>query len=101
MKRFRKRTRSRPLKDDTSTAELLPMQADSGSYDASPPEDGQDTVEEQSHKGKLVIKGWPAPASSLGNRGCRKAGLLAVDSAIALIPLLFIGKSQSVRSTRI
>ena len=100
MKRFRKRTRSLLLKDDTSTTELLPVQAESGSYDAAPLKEAQNTVEEQSHKGKLVIKGWPASASDLGNRGWEKAGLLTLDSAIALIPLLFIGKSRSVRSTR-
>ena len=100
MQRFRKRTRSLLLKDDTSTTELLPVQAESGSYDAAPLKEGQDKIEEQSHEGKLVIKGWPGPASSLGSRGWEKAGLLALDSAIALIPLLFIGKSGSVRSTR-
>ena len=100
MQRFRKRTRSLLLKDDSSTTELLPVQAESASYDADPLKEGQDTVEEQLHKGKLVIKGWPGSASSLGNRGWEKAGLLALDSAIALIPLLFIGKSGSVRGTR-
>ena len=101
MKRFRKRTRSLLLKDDTSTTELLPVHAASGSSDAVPLKEGQDTLKEQSDEGKLVIKGWPGPASSLANRGWEKAGLLAVDSTIALIPLLFIGKSRSVRSTRI
>ena len=75
MKRFRKRTRSALLKDDTSTTELLPVQADFGSYGEAPLKDSQDTVEEQSHKGKLVIKGWPGPANRLGNRGWEKAGL--------------------------
>ena len=100
MERFRKHTRSLLLKDDASTTGLLPVQAEFGAYDTAPLKDGQDIAEEQSHKGKLVIKGWPGSASSLGNRGWRKAGLLAVDSSIALIPLLFIGKSQTVRSTR-
>ena len=100
MERFRKRTRSILLKDDTSTTELLPVQAESDSYDEAYLKDSQDPVKEQSHKNQLVIKGWPGPASSLGNRGWEKAGILALDSAIALIPLLFIGKSPTVRSTR-
>ena len=100
MEPFRKRTHSIVLKDDASTTELLPLQAASGSYDAAPLKDGHDRVEEQSHKGKLVIKDWPGHASSLGDRGWRKAGLLTVDYSIALIPLLFIGKSQTVRTTR-
>ena len=100
MQRFRKRTCSLLLKDDSSTTELLPVQAESGSYDATPLKECQDTVEEQLPKGKLVIKGWPGPASSLGYRGWERAGLLALDSAIALIPLLFIGKSGSVQGTR-
>ena len=100
MERFRKGTRSILLKDDASTTELLPVQAESGSYDEAALKDSQNTVEERSHERKLVIKGWPGPASSLGNRGWEKAGILALDSAIALIPLLFTGKSGSVRGPR-
>ncbi|CAD6588389.1 MAG: hypothetical protein ASARMPREDX12_003254 [Alectoria sarmentosa] len=89
MKRYRDHTNSTPLKDDASRIELLPIESEAGSYNSPPTNNGQDSAEGQSHKTTRLIKGWPQSFKTLKKTGWKEAGSLAVDTFIALIPLLF------------
>ena len=100
MKRYRDHTNSTPLKDDASRIELLPIESEAGSYNSPPTNNRQDSAEGQSHKTTRLIKGWPQSFKTLKKTGWKEAASLAVDTFIALIPLLFTGKSQTAHGTR-
>lgn len=100
MERFRSHTHFIPLKDDASRLELLPIESEVGSFKSSSVKNGLDSAEGQSQNRTLVVKGWPQTSKALRKTGWKKVGSLAIDTLIALIPLLFIGKSQTAHSTR-
>ena len=91
MEQSRNRTRSISLKKDTSRTELLP--ADSGLCSPSLKNE-KDSPETQLHSTTLVVDGWPQSFKTLRRAGWKKAASLAIDTFIALIPLVFVGKFQ-------
>lgn len=93
MERFRTYAHFIPLKEDASRLELLPIESEVGSFNSPSRKNDQDSVDKQSQNGTPVIKGWPPTSKTLSKTGWKKAGSLAVDIFIALIPLVFIGKS--------
>ena len=97
MERFRNHTHFIPLKDDTSRLELLPIESEVGSFISPSVKDGQDSAEGQSRKRTREIQRWPQSSKTLRKTGWKKAGSLTIDIFIALIPLVFTGKSQTAR----
>lgn len=100
MERFRSHTHFIPLKDDASRLELLPIESEVGSFKSPSIKNSLDSAEGHSQNRTLVVKGWPQTSKALRKTGWKKIGSLAIDTFIALIPLLFIGKSQTAHSTR-
>ena len=83
-----------PLEDNSLT-ELLPVKSDVCSFNSLQMHHGQDKTERQLSTSTRVIKGWPQTSKTLRRMDWKHRALLAIDIIIALIPLSFIGKSQS------
>ena len=89
MERFRGHAHALPDKDDASTVELLPIES---LPDQPSVRHGEDSVQEPWHNQTPAIKGWPHTPKRLKKKWQREATLV-VDIIVALIPLLFIGRS--------
>lgn len=82
------------LNEDTSRTELLPVDSDAGPFSLPTTRDGQESAEEQWHNRAMVVKGWPQSSKTLQEARWKIAASLVIDACIALIPLVFVGKSH-------
>ena len=90
-------THSISLKEDTSRTELLPVVSEVGSLSYFSTNNGHDSAADQWRDRTVVIKGWPETFKTLRKPGWKKAASLTLDILIALIPLVFVGKSHVAR----
>ena len=81
------------LKEDTSRTELLPAVSEVSSLSDYPTNNGHDSAADHSRDTAVAIKGWPETCRTLRKPGWKKPASLTLDILIALIPLVFIGKS--------
>lgn len=94
MEGFRNRAYTLPDKDDASRVELLSIPSQSDLLRQPSVRDAKDSDQGPWHNQIPAIKGWPQTPEPL-MRKWRKAAILAVDVAIALVPLLFIGRCSA------
>ena len=81
------------LKEDTSRTELLPVVSEVSSLSYYPTNNGHDSAAYQLRDTAVAIKGWPETCKTLRKPGWKKTASLTLDILIALIPLVFVGKS--------
>ena len=91
-------TLSMSLKEDISRTELLSVESDVDSFSLPTTKHGQDSAEGQWPHKPVMVKGWPQSFKTLREIRWKKAASLAIDTCIALIPLVFIGKSYIASS---
>lgn len=81
------------LNEVNSRTELLPVYLDAGPFSLPTTRDGQESAEGQWHDRTMVVKGWPQSSKTLQEARWKKVASLVIDACIALIPLVFVGKS--------
>ena len=91
-------THSITLREDTSRTELLPVKPELSTSNSYPYNNGQDIVEAQWHDRAVAIKGWPENFKTLKETRWKKTASLVIDTFVALVPLVFVGKSHMKRN---
>lgn len=99
MEGFRSRTRTSPNKDDASRVELLPIESQPIFVHQPSTRYAGDSAQKSWHNQTPAIEGWPQTPKPL-KKNWRKGATLVVDTAVALVPLLFIGRSSERASFR-